>query len=146
MAFMKEIEPGLRLALVAAHGPERGLEAAHEALVWCWEHWDRTINVRNPGGYLYRIGMRRAARMAPRREVVVPVIPEDSTPWVEPVLGAALEAMTAAQRQVVILVAAYGWSHREAAELLGVSRSTIQTHLERGLGHLRIALGVGDDA
>jgi DNA-directed RNA polymerase specialized sigma24 family protein len=47
---------------------------------------------------------------------------------------------------VVVLVHAYGMSHSEAADLLGLKRSSIQNHLERGLEKLRTDLGVHDHA
>jgi DNA-directed RNA polymerase specialized sigma24 family protein len=40
-AFFAETEPRLRRALVAAYGPQRGREAAAEALAYAWQHWDR---------------------------------------------------------------------------------------------------------
>ena len=46
------------------------------------------------------------------------------------------------ERQVVMLVHGYEWSLGEVAELLEVSKSTVQTHAERGLSKLRDGLGV----
>jgi hypothetical protein len=37
-AFFAETEPRLRRAFVAAYGPERGREAAAEALAYAWQH------------------------------------------------------------------------------------------------------------
>ncbi len=42
----------------------------------------------------------------------------------------------------IVLIHGYGWSYQEVSELLGVSRSTVQQHLERGMRHLREDLGV----
>lgn len=146
MAFARDVEPRIRLALVAAYGPDPGLDATQEALIWAWEHWDQVAELDNPGGYLYRIAMRRASRHRLRRRFRVRAMPGDTTPWVEPGLLPALQQMSRMQRQVVVLVAAYGYSQSEAATLLGVSRSTVQTHLERGLARLRESLGVNDNA
>jgi DNA-directed RNA polymerase specialized sigma24 family protein len=41
-----------------------------------------------------------------------------------------------------VLVEGFEWTHREAAEVLGISASSVQTHLERGLAQLRRSLGV----
>ena len=41
------------------------------------------------------------------------------------------------------MVHAYGWPRNETARLLGMSVSTLDTHLRRGLAKLRHALGVG---
>jgi DNA-directed RNA polymerase specialized sigma24 family protein len=144
VAFAERVEPRLRLAVVAAYGPYPGLDAVQEALVWAWEHWDRVTGLRNPAGYLYRIAMRKAGRMRPRRPSAIPTVPDDAMPWVEPSLSPALESMSAMQRQVVVLVAAYEYTQQETADLLGVRRTTVQTHLDRGLARLRTALGVSD--
>ena len=42
----------------------------------------------------------------------------------------------------VLLVHTFGYSLSESAELLGVAKGTVQTHLDRGLAHLRKAMGV----
>ncbi len=142
-SFAKTVEPRLKPALVAACGPQRGAEATVDALEWAWEHWDKIEQARNPAGYLYRIARRRAFR---DRSRTYPMLGEpvarSSEPWVEPGLAAALSALTTRQRVVVVLVEAFGWTHHETAELLGVGRSTVQKHLERGLARLRRSLGV----
>ena len=43
--FVREVEPRLRLALVAAFGADAGVEATAEALAYGWEHWD-SVNAR----------------------------------------------------------------------------------------------------
>jgi DNA-directed RNA polymerase specialized sigma24 family protein len=142
--FARSIEPGLRVALVAAHGVERGREATNDALVYAWRNWERVQSLDNPGGYLFRVGQRRA-----RRRRLTPRIPwegaaSDGNPWVEPRLSQALKALSLRQRQVVILIESYEWTQREVAELLGIGLSSVQTHLERGLERLRAALRVDD--
>ena len=54
--FLRQIEPRLRRAHFAALGVERGREATAEALAWAWEHWHRVNRLKNPGGYLFRVG------------------------------------------------------------------------------------------
>jgi hypothetical protein len=39
--FVAADGPRLRAGLVAAYGPEVGIEAASEALAYGWEHWHR---------------------------------------------------------------------------------------------------------
>lgn len=145
--FAQELEPGLRVALMARLGPQRGREAAADALVWAWEHWDRIGRVANAGGYLYRVGVRRAGRWRWSRPVARRAQENDGRldPWVEPGLPSALGRLSAAQRQAVVLVEGYGWSYGEVADLLGVSRSTVQTQVARGLARLREELGVSSD-
>jgi DNA-directed RNA polymerase specialized sigma24 family protein len=143
--FARTAEPRLRFALVARHGAERGREAANDALVYGWRHWERVGRMANPIGYLYRVGQRAARRRRPAPPAD-PVMPEHRPPWVEPGLSAALARLSPRQREVVVLVDAFEWTHREVAELLGIRLSSVQTHLERGLARLRAALGViGDE-
>jgi DNA-directed RNA polymerase specialized sigma24 family protein len=42
----------------------------------------------------------------------------------------------------VVLVYGYGYTLREVSELTGVRKTTVQTHVERGLARLRAKLGV----
>lgn len=141
VAFVRSVEGGLRAALVAKHGPERGREAANDALVYGWQHWDRVRQMDNAAGYLYRVGQNRARRrrLLPATE---PDQPMASDLWVEPGLGPALLSLSIRQRQTVVLIAGYGFTFKEAADLLDLSISSVQTHHKRGLARLRSALGV----
>jgi DNA-directed RNA polymerase specialized sigma24 family protein len=140
-SFFAAAEPRLRRALVAAHGFERGREAAAEALAWAWEHWSELESTVNPVGYLYRIGERRTRW---RRMPITYVPIEVREPWFEPGLAAALESLSRRQRLAVVLVYGYGWQLREVAETCGLAVTTVQNHLERGLAKLRIALEVSE--
>jgi RNA polymerase sigma-70 factor (ECF subfamily) len=142
-AFAHDIQDRLRHALVAAYGLDAGRDAAADALIYGWEHWDRIRQMDNPAGYLYRVGQRKAKRRR-HREALLPEVPDSTAPWVEPKLPAALSRLSRMQRVVVVLVHGYDVSHREAAGLLGISRGTVQRHLERGLARLRTELGVDD--
>ena len=143
--FFADAEPRLRRALVAAYGPERGREATAEALAYAWQHWEQVMQMRNPIGYLYRVGQSRSR---PRRRPPWTAVEEVAATgeWHEPDLPTALGALSERERLAVVLVEGFGWTHREVAELVDVSRSSVQSYLERGLGKLRNALGVSDDA
>lgn len=142
--FAAHAEPRLRHALVATFGQTDGLEATAEALAYGWEHWDRLAPMANPVGYLYRVG-RSSLRVRPVRPKFVPV-PPNVMPDVEPGLPAAFATLSHRQRVAVLMVHAYGWSRREAAEVLELSVSTLDSHLQRGLEKLRAAMGVTPDA
>lgn len=141
-AWYGEVEPRLRLALVAAYGPERGREATAEALAWAWEHQDRIERLANPVAYLYRVGQSRTRL---RRFPILHGRAEYTEPRVEPRLGRALARLSERQRVVVVLVHGYGWAFAEVGELLGIKVTTVQNHLNRGLDHLRAALEVSSD-
>ncbi len=137
-----EAEERLSIALTAAYGPDLGDEATAEALAYLWEHRDRVMTMKNPIGYLYRVGQTRARRFFRSRRRVVPDPPKHLEPEVEPQLVPALRRLSACQRQVVVLVHGYDHTQQEVAELLGISRSSVQRHLERGLKALQASLGV----
>ena len=143
-AFARDVEPKLRYALVAACGPSRGLDAAQDALVFAWEHWDKVSNAENPAGLLYRVATRRAWR---RRQQPPPLLqmPPREPDRFEPGLEPALEHLSKQQRTVVVLIEGFRYTHQEVADLLGIKRSTVQKHRERGLEKLRRELRVSLD-
>ena len=145
-SFAAHAEPRLRVALVAVLGQHRGSEATAEALAYGWEHRDRLEEMENPTGYLYRVGRSRVRVRQPRSAPRFVPVPPNLLPEVEPGLPKALERLSERQRAAVVLVHAYGWSRVEAAEMLGLSVSTLDNHLQRGLTKLRRILGVSPDA
>lgn len=139
--FVKEVEPRLSHGLAAAYGPEVGAEATADALVWTWENWDRVKAMKNPAGYLYRVGQSKARRYF-RPQRLFPALPAAT---VDPTLPVLLEGLSKNQRVAAVLIHAYGYTEREVAELLGISRWSVRTHSERGLSRLRSALEVTAD-
>ncbi len=144
-AFVRDAEQRLSLTFAAAYGPDLGKEATAEALAYAWEHWDRLSAMTNPVGYLYRVGQSRVRRHRFRRPPVTPPVAGRHEPWIEPGLPAALATLSLRQRVAVVLIEGFGWTQPEVAALIGVSRSSVQKHLERGLLRLRSQLGVGSD-
>ena len=124
-----------------------GRDATAEAFTYAWENWERIRLMENPAGYVYRVGERAGRKLARRPEMRIDFsIPDDEQPMVEPGLAPALASLSERQRLVVVMVHALGWTHRETAEFLGLSTSSVQKHLERGLSRLRHSLGVEVDA
>ena len=141
--FFRDAEPRLRRALVGRYGSERGREATAEALAWGFEHWTEVQEMGNPIGYLYRVG---TSRSRPKRRVLFePAAVARDLPEVEPALAAALGSLTANQREAVVLLAGYGCTFDEVAQLTGRSISTVNTHYRRGLAKLRAALGTATE-
>ncbi len=62
-------------------------------------------------------------------------------PDVEPGLPNALASLSKNQRVAVTLIIGFGWKLQEVAELLGVSKSTVQSHIDRGMKKLRARIG-----
>jgi DNA-directed RNA polymerase specialized sigma24 family protein len=143
-AFVAGHERRLRQALTAAFGIDGGREAAADAFVYAWEHWDRVAAMANPAGYLFVVGRSRHRRgfRARLAKPVFDVGPEHPEPWCEPALAMQLAGLSDRERITVMLINGFEWSLAEVAELLGVSKSTVQTHAERGMAKLRAGMGV----
>ena len=142
--FVAANERPLRQALTAACGIDHGREATADALAYAWEHWDRVGAMTNAVGYVFVVGRdRHRRRSRDRRPAPVFDLGADrSEPWCEPALGAELARLSERERVVVLLANGFEWSLAEIAALLGVSKSTVQTHAERGMAKLRAGLGV----
>ena len=142
-AFVTDVEPRLRRALVAARGPDAGRDAVAEALAYAWEHWDRVRSMANPVGYLFRVGQSRTrhrrGRSLPTQANAVEI------PDVDPRLPGAMNGLSEQQRVTVFLVHGCGWSHADVAEMLDITPSTVSTHSQRGIARLREILEVGAD-
>jgi DNA-directed RNA polymerase specialized sigma24 family protein len=147
-----DVEPRLRRALVAVHGPDVGSDAAAEAMAWAWEHLDRMGTMTNPAGYLWRVGSTAARRLRRRSDGLVAwpssepaASPSpDADPAVEPAVAAALAALSDRQRAAVLLVHGWGYGLQEAADVLGCRVRTLRTHLDRGMAAIRAAVGADD--
>lgn len=146
--FFEQSEERLRHALVASYGPAIGRESALDALSWSWEHWDQLQTMANPVGYLYRVGQTAARRLLKSSPVVNlrtnAAIVDDAE--IAPEVQPALARLSEQQRASVVLVHGYALSQRHAAEVLGISISTLREHLARGMERLRSDLEDRDDA
>ena len=142
--FFARAEPRLRAALTARYGADLGREAAAEALAWSFEHWPRVRAMKHPIPYLYRVGQTRTRRLRRRGRAFEAPAPEPAIPDVDPRLAGALAALPERQRVAVTLVHGHDWSHAEVATLMGISTSTVATHVARALEHLRHSLEVNE--
>ena len=98
----------------------------------------------NPVGYLYRVG-QSASRACTRPRPIPferhqPIAGEVLV--IGPELSAAINRLPVQQRTVVMLVHAFGWTQRDVAELLDISRSTVREHLDRAVTRLNHDLEV----
>ena len=98
----------------------------------------------NPAGYLYRVGRDRG-RSIPRPDYAGAVdVAVAEMPWVEPQLPQELADLPEQQRVAFTLIHGYEWTFSEVADLMGIAKSTVQTHEGRAMDRLRDRLGVPD--
>lgn len=142
--FVASAEPRLRLAFGSAFGSDVGEDATADALAFAWEHWDRVLASDNPVGYVFAAGRNTVRRSLRRRPPLLPVVRSVELPWIEPGLPGALARLSERQREVVMLLHCFEWTLAEVAEMLGMSKGTVQVHDRRGIARLRRELGCGD--
>ena len=135
--------PRLRRAFAGVRGPDDAADAVAEALAYAWEHWEQVQQMDNGIGYVFRVGQSRTRA---RKSPTLPPPADVGLPDLEPSLVPALHALSEAQRTAVWLVHACQWRHAEVGEAMGISSSTVATHVARGLAGLRTHMEVGTDA
>jgi RNA polymerase sigma-70 factor (ECF subfamily) len=122
-------------------------DLTQEAFARTFQRWRRVRAGPNPAGYLYTVAFRLLRRRRPFTETPLddadlPGVP----PLEEAVLNVAivrqaLAEMAPRQRACVALCLYLGRSTAEAAELLGVSPSTVRVQLHRARQRLRMTAG-----
>lgn len=138
--LLDQVRSRLLPALVAKWGVEVGSDVCSEVEEYAWEHQSKVLRMESQLGYLYRVAQSKARRYTrwskrssfPSR--FSDIIHEDTS--VHDVLQ-HLSVLNDDQRVCVLLVHAYGWTYAEVADLLGVSRASVNHHVHRGLAHLR---------
>ena len=133
-----------RPVLICVFGlTEPGLaeDVTQEAFFAASQHWDEVGELENPGAWVRRVAINRAAsayrrrlaearavlRISGRRHVVVPQMSEPAEE-----VWRAVRSLPRRQREAIVLCLVAGYSRLEAAELMSVSVETVKTHLERG--------------
>lgn len=127
-------------------------EILQDSFLKLWERWDQVSGLEDPTGYLYRTAMNgfrsrsRKAAVALRR-VTGSLPPDDDIARVEQreVIVRALGTLTPRQRAAVVLIDILDYASSDAAELLGITPSTIRVLLSRGRAQLRTAIGAQHD-
>ena len=145
---LASIEQALRVAFLARYGPELGQEVTAETMAWAWEHRVQLDSMDNPTGYLFRVGQSKSRRFLrwKRERLKFPTErPSTTGAWTEPQLPEALAKLDEEERTAVILVHCFQWTYAEVGDLLDLPLHTVRNRIHRGLGQLRMALGVNND-
>src|SRR5437763_16454444 len=121
-------------------------DVAAEALARTYAHWRKVSLLPHRDAWVLRVATNLAIDAARRRPVPAALQdPSDveETATVRMALVAALQSLPRRQRQTVALRYLSGLRAEEVATALGVSTSTANTHLRRGLDALKGRLGDG---
>jgi len=142
---LADLEKRLNVAFLARYGPDLGREITAEAIAWAWENRTKLEQMKNPGGYLFRVGQSKSRKFLRWRREQVRFPAEAATNpsnWTEPGLPGALTRLGEEQRTALVLVHSFQWTYAEVAELLDLPVHTIRNRIHRGLKQLRDDLGV----
>ena len=142
------------LCLRMTRDPAIAEDCTQETFINAWKALARFETRSSLGTWLHRIAVN--ATLAKRRKasaVMESTSIDDEgeaiesewtleTPLEVNEIEAAIEQLPEGARDVLVLHAIYGYSHLEAAEMLGVAEGTCKAQLHRARGLLRDKLGV----
>ena len=141
------------LCLRMTRDPAMAEDCAQETFINAWKALGRFETRSSLATWLHRIAVNVA--LAKRRKampVVESSLEDDEeavesdwtleTPLEVNEIEAAIERLPDGARDVLVLHAIYGYSHIEAAEMLGVAEGTCKAQLHRARALLRERLGV----
>lgn len=130
--------------------PAAAEDVAQRAYVWIWEHRDRIDPEKSLRGLLFRIGLTRGlnhlrdtARLEGLPEFDLPG-PREGDPAaladLRRALAEAVAELPERRRETFVLCFSDGLTHREAAEVMGVSHRTVEHQMGHALGAIRARL------
>ncbi len=146
--FYRAARDDVARALVLTLGDrDLGVEAADEAMLRAFQHWDRVGGYERPEGWVYRVGLNWARSVWRKRHretgdvfAVSPV--DDRVRDVD--VERTLASLEVPYRAVVVLRLYLDWSVEVTAVALGVKPGTVKSRMSRAVARLEEALG-GED-
>jgi RNA polymerase sigma-70 factor (ECF subfamily) len=141
------------LCLRMTRDPAMAEDCTQEAFINAWKALARFETRSSLATWLHRIAVNVALAKRRKASVVLESTSDDDgeviesdwtleTPLEVNEIEAAIERLPEGARDVLILHALYGYSHLEAAEMLGVAEGTCKAQLHRARSLLRDKLGV----
>jgi RNA polymerase sigma-70 factor, ECF subfamily len=141
------------LCLRMTRDPAMAEDCTQETFINAWKALARFETRSSLATWLHRIAVNVALAKRRKATPVVELNTADDAEGIEtewtletPLevneIEAAIERLPDGARDVLVLHAIYGYSHVEAAEMLGVAEGTCKAQLHRARGLLRDKLGV----
>jgi RNA polymerase sigma-70 factor (ECF subfamily) len=142
------------LCLRMTRDPAIAEDCTQETFINAWKALGRFETRSSLATWLHRIAVNVALARRRKASVVMESVSTDDedeaiesdwtleTPLEVNEIEAAIERLPEGARDVLVLHAIYGYSHLEAAEMLGVAEGTCKAQLHRARSLLRDKLGV----
>jgi RNA polymerase sigma-70 factor (ECF subfamily) len=142
------------LCLRMTRDPALAEDCTQETFINAWRALDRFEVRSSLGTWLHRIAVNAALAKRRKATPLVEKVEVDDesavesewtleTPLEVDEIEKAISDLPEGARDVLVLNAIYGYSHAEAAQMLGVAEGTCKAQLHRARGLLRDRLGVG---
>lgn len=147
--YADERDRVVRSLLVIGADPESARDAVAEAFSRAYERWGRVATMVSPTGWVYRVALNEIRRRERRRRMESRLLrrrsaPSPTTPAeVDPHLWAAVAALPAREREVVVLRYVADLRERDVAAVLGISEGAASAALVTARRRLAKALGAG---
>jgi len=145
LAFAYLFAQSYRIARRIVGEPGAAEDIAAEALSRAYSHWSRIGELPYRDAWVLRVATNLALNTIRRKRVVLrapDAQSHDDATATRLALVAALNALPARQREVIVLRHLAELSEVEVAERLGLSLGTVKTHLRRAKHALRLQLDV----
>lgn len=129
---------------------ELAVEGVDEACSRALERWPRICAMDSPSGWVYRVAMNHASRLARRRKteerLFRKMVPKPDLPAPAGETWELVESLPRRQRQVVMLRYVAELPEAEIAVALGISRGTVSSTLHDARQHLGRLLHDDDES
>jgi RNA polymerase sigma-70 factor (sigma-E family) len=144
----------LRTACLVTGDAHLGEDLLQTALAKAYGSWDKVSRADHPVAYVRRLMINAHlswVRRLTNTEQVVETLPElgsgdlQSTHADSDEMRQALRHLSTRVRTALVLRYFEDLSEADTAQLMGCSRSTVNNHVTRGLGALRVLLAPGRD-
>jgi RNA polymerase sigma-70 factor (sigma-E family) len=133
----------LRIVLVSVGNRQLAEDLVAEAFTRAWTSWRKVRDHPAPRAWVVRTALNAHVSWwrRHRRELPSETVASSSTTWqpdgIDEALVAAIRALPARQREVIVFRVFFDLDTDATAALLGISPGTVGAHLHRALGTLR---------
>ena len=142
-AFWSRERDRIRLALLLTlNDAPLAAEAVDEAMARAYPRWSRVSSLRDPAGWVFRVGLNWA-RSSLRKRGLRPTLSvealdraaggEQDLPATDGALWAAVARLPVKQRAVIVLRFYLDWPLEQIAEALEIPPGTVKSRLHRAL-------------
>ena len=141
----------LRIIMISVADRPLAEDLVADAFTRAWESWQKVRELAEPRAWVIRTAMNARVSWWRRHRREVALDSQDTTAATSQGLGldsflvAALRRLPVRQREVIALRLLLDLDTSTTAEMLGISGSTVTTHLQRAIGALRRDIPALDD-